>query len=148
MGLLIQILIALPFGLIGGLLIVVGRSDDRSGRPRRPSPSSPSTCSARSSAGMITAPFLAGVLALLYIDRRMRAEGLDFVLRRQERTARPAPPCRLGGGAMTVTGIAAQLAAAAPVGRDEARRAAERELSKGIYHQNEPGPVDARRSTR
>jgi hypothetical protein len=37
---------------------------------------------------MITAPFLAGVLALLYIDRRMRAEGLDFVLRRQERTAR------------------------------------------------------------
>ena len=47
-------------------------------------------------AGMITAPFLAGVLALLYIDRRMRAEGLDFVLRRQERTARQAP---VGGGA-------------------------------------------------
>jgi hypothetical protein len=42
---------------------------------------------------------------------------------------------------MTVTGVAAQLAAVAPVGRDEARRAAERELSKGIYHQNEPGPV-------
>ena len=42
---------------------------------------------------------------------------------------------------MTVSGIAAQLAAAAPVSRDEARRAAERELSKGIYHQNEPGPV-------
>ena len=42
---------------------------------------------------------------------------------------------------MTVTGIAAQLAAVAPAGRDEARRAAERELSKGIYHQNEPGPV-------
>jgi hypothetical protein len=42
---------------------------------------------------------------------------------------------------MTVTGIAAQLAAVAPVGRDEARRAAERELSKGIYHQGEPGPV-------
>jgi hypothetical protein len=42
---------------------------------------------------------------------------------------------------MTVTGITAQLAAVAPVGRDEARRAAERELSKGIYHQNEPGPI-------
>lgn len=42
---------------------------------------------------------------------------------------------------MTATGIMAQLAAVAPVGRDEARRAAERELSKGIYHQNEPGPV-------
>jgi Domain of unknown function (DUF4129) len=42
---------------------------------------------------------------------------------------------------MTVTGIAAQLAAVAPVGRDEARRAAQRELSKGIYHQSEPGPL-------
>jgi hypothetical protein len=42
---------------------------------------------------------------------------------------------------MTLTGVAAQLAAVAPVGRDEARRAAERELSKDIYHQNEPGPV-------
>ena len=40
---------------------------------------------------------------------------------------------------MTVTGIAAQLAAVAPVGRDEARRAAQRELSKGIYHQSGPG---------
>jgi hypothetical protein len=38
--------------------------------------------------------------------------------------------------------VAAQVAAVAPVGRDEARRAAERELSKGIYHQNEPGPID------
>jgi hypothetical protein len=42
---------------------------------------------------------------------------------------------------MTVSGVAAQLAAVAPVGRDEARRAAERELSKGIYHRGEPGPV-------
>jgi hypothetical protein len=42
---------------------------------------------------------------------------------------------------MTATGIAAQLAAVAPISRDEARQAAERELSKGIYHQNEPGPV-------
>lgn len=42
---------------------------------------------------------------------------------------------------MTGLGVAAQLAALAPVGRDEARRAAERELSKGIYHSDEPGPV-------
>jgi hypothetical protein len=42
---------------------------------------------------------------------------------------------------MTFSCIAALLAAVAPVGRDEARRAAERELSKGIYHQNEPGPI-------
>jgi hypothetical protein len=40
-------------------------------------------------AGTVTAPFLAGVLALLYIDRRMRGEGLDLVLRRQLRTAGP-----------------------------------------------------------
>jgi hypothetical protein len=43
---------------------------------------------------------------------------------------------------MTVFDIAAQLAAVAPIGRDEAQRAAERELSKGVYHQNEPGPID------
>lgn len=42
---------------------------------------------------------------------------------------------------MSRYGIAAQLAAAAPVGRDEARRAAERELSKGVYHEDEPGPI-------
>ncbi len=35
----------------------------------------------------LTAPFLAGVLALLYVDRRMRAEGLDLVLQRQARAA-------------------------------------------------------------
>ena len=43
---------------------------------------------------------------------------------------------------MTAAGIAAQLAAVAPVGRDQARQAAERELSKGVYHQDEPGPVE------
>jgi len=43
---------------------------------------------------------------------------------------------------VTWSGVAAQLAATAPVGRDEARRAAQRELSKGVYHQNEPGPVE------
>jgi hypothetical protein len=42
---------------------------------------------------------------------------------------------------VTATGIAAQLAAVAPIGRDEARRAAERELSKGIYGRDEPGPI-------
>jgi hypothetical protein len=39
-------------------------------------------------------------------------------------------------------GMAAQFAAVAPVGRDDARQAAERELSKGIYHANEPGPIE------
>jgi Domain of unknown function (DUF4129) len=40
---------------------------------------------------------------------------------------------------MTVVGV---VAAVAPVGRDDARRAAQEELSKGIYHRNEPGPVE------
>lgn len=43
---------------------------------------------------------------------------------------------------MTGVGLAAQLGATAPVGRDEARRAAESELSKGIYHQDDPGLVE------
>lgn len=43
---------------------------------------------------------------------------------------------------MSWSALAAQLAVVAPVDRDEARRAAERELSKGIYHQGEPGPVE------
>jgi hypothetical protein len=93
MGLLIQALIALPFGLIAVLIVLAGDGD----------PGTTATVAILALdvlgaivAGMITAPFLAGVLALLYIDRRMRAEGLDFVLRRQERTARQAP---VGGGA-------------------------------------------------
>jgi hypothetical protein len=92
MGLLIQALVALPFGLIAAVILV--GSD--------PQPGTAATVAILALdvlggilAGMITAPFLAGVLALLYIDRRMRAEGLDFVLRRQERTARQTP---VGGG--------------------------------------------------
>ncbi|HYT09902.1 MAG TPA: DUF4129 domain-containing protein [Mycobacteriales bacterium] len=38
--------------------------------------------------------------------------------------------------------LAAEIAALAPVGRDEARRAAERELSKGMYHRNDPSPIE------
>jgi hypothetical protein len=41
--------------------------------------------------GTVTAPFLAGVLALLYVDRRMRAEGLDIVLQLRMRQARRTP---------------------------------------------------------
>jgi hypothetical protein len=41
--------------------------------------------------GTITQPFLAGVLALLYVDRRMRGEGLDIVLQQAAREGRSAP---------------------------------------------------------
>src|SRR5262249_24771890 len=34
-------------------------------------------------AGTVVSPFLAGVLGLLYVDRRMRAEALDIVWQRQ-----------------------------------------------------------------
>jgi hypothetical protein len=93
MGLLIQVLIALPFGLIAALIVVAG-----DGEPGTTATVAILALDALGGilAGMITAPFLAGVLALLYIDRRMRAEGLDFVLRRQERTTRRAP---VGGAA-------------------------------------------------
>ncbi|HZB50665.1 MAG TPA: DUF4129 domain-containing protein [Mycobacteriales bacterium] len=43
---------------------------------------------------------------------------------------------------MSRLGLAAELAATVPVGRDEARQAAERELSKGMYHADQPGPVE------
>lgn len=43
---------------------------------------------------------------------------------------------------MSRLGVAAELAAAAPIGRDEARQAAERELSKGVYAEQQPGPVE------
>lgn len=43
---------------------------------------------------------------------------------------------------MSWSGVAARLAAAVPVDRDEARRAAERELSRGIYHRDEPGLLE------
>jgi hypothetical protein len=88
MGLLIQLLVALPFGLVSAL--VVAATD---GTPGTAATVAILAVDALGGilGGMITAPFLAGVLALLYIDRRMRAEGLDFVLRRQERSMRQTP---------------------------------------------------------
>jgi hypothetical protein len=92
LGLLIQVLVALPFEL-AGVAVITAVTD---GEPGRAAVVAVLALSALGeiAAGMITAPFLAGVLALLYLDRRMRAEGLDFVLRRQERMYQPAgrPP--------------------------------------------------------
>ncbi len=42
--------------------------------------------------GTLTAPFTAGVTALLYIDRRMRIEGLDLELARSAATQPGGPP--------------------------------------------------------
>lgn len=62
--------------------------------------------------GTVVQPFLAGVLALLYTDRRMRSEGLDIVLQlrmRRERSA--ANGARTPAGSPTAdTHVDAQLA--------------------------------------
>ena len=69
--------LALPFSLAGGgFSSIVGSSTD----------TTPSfwqlliTSLGGIVAGTVTRPFSAGVLALLYVDRRMRAEGLDVTL--------------------------------------------------------------------
>jgi hypothetical protein len=85
-GFLMSFLIAVPFKVAGLILAFATGADDDS-RPVITALVLALSLLGTVAAGMITAPFLAGVLALLYIDRRMRAEGLDLVLRRQERTA-------------------------------------------------------------
>jgi hypothetical protein len=96
-GLVIQILIAVPFGSAGAVVIVATGDGD----PGTAAVVVVLTLEVLGGivAGMITAPFLAGVLALLYIDRRMRAEGLDFVLRRHGHTLGTPRPATVSGRA-------------------------------------------------
>jgi hypothetical protein len=92
-GFLMNFLIAVPFEIAGAIVVFATGADDDD-QPVVTVVVLALTVIGGIVAGMITAPFLAGVLALLYIDRRMRAEGLDLVLRRQERMVaarRPAP---------------------------------------------------------
>jgi hypothetical protein len=98
MGFLIQFLIAVPFSAAGALTVAVTGGDDDPGTAVTVVVLA-LTVLGGIAAGMITAPFLAGVLALLYIDRRMRAEGLDLVLRRQERIRGSWRSARPGTGA-------------------------------------------------
>jgi hypothetical protein len=95
---LMQYLVAVPFAL-ASLLVAYGL--DTGDGERLPVLAQALVVLGGIAAGTLTAPFLAGVLALLYIDRRMRAEGLDLVLRREERTAgrrAVAVPRAPGGG--------------------------------------------------
>jgi hypothetical protein len=101
LALLMQYLVAVPFALAARLLasmLGAGEGD------RLPVVALVLVVLGAIAAGTLTAPFLAGVLALLYVDRRMRAEGLDLVLQRQARvsgTARPpavATPVPAPGG--------------------------------------------------
>lgn len=86
LGTLIQLLIAVPFAVVGAVVVEVAGGGDDSGSVVAVIVLLLGVLGAII-AGSLTAPFLAGVLALLYLDRRMRAEGLDLVLRRHLRTA-------------------------------------------------------------
>lgn len=100
---LMQYLVAVPFLLVGTLTAFAVGADEGD---RLPLVAFVLIVLGGIAAGTLTAPFLAGVLALLYVDRRMRAEGLDLVLQRQARTAvggarpasMPARPQAPGGG--------------------------------------------------
>lgn len=84
-ALVIRQLVQLPFGVAGGLLLV-GLGEEQA----------PLILVLVLALGSIAAdtlalPFLAGVLALIYVDRRVRAEGMDLVVRRQTRLSRSMP---------------------------------------------------------
>lgn len=100
---LMQYLVAVPFALVGTLTAFAIGADEGD---QLPVLAFVLIVLGGIAAGTLTAPFLAGVLALLYVDRRMRSEGLDLVLRRQARAAAnttrpaavPAPAPAPGGG--------------------------------------------------
>jgi hypothetical protein len=94
LAVLIEYVVAVPFAAVGGILTVVLGTGEGDALPVT---ALVPVIVGEVVAGTLTAPFLAGVLALLYLDRRMRAEGLDLVVQRQARAARladraPAPP--------------------------------------------------------
>lgn len=102
LAILMQYLVAVPFAVGGTLVAFAVGADEGSELPIL---ALVVVVLGGIVAGSLTAPFLAGVLALLYVDRRMRAEGLDLVLRRQARLAGPgrspavpAPAVDPGGG--------------------------------------------------
>jgi hypothetical protein len=99
-----QGLVVIPFAALGALLAAIVGAD-----PSDPLPLVALACVVLGSilGGILTQPFLAGVLALLYIDRRMRAEGLDIVMQQQARAARRLGGWAGGGPIMAVGGSVA-----------------------------------------
>jgi hypothetical protein len=96
LALLMQYLVAVPFA-VGGTLVAFALGADEGGD--LPVIALVVVVLGGIAAGTLTAPFLAGVLALLYVDRRMRAEGLDLVLRRQARLTGPGRAAPVPGPA-------------------------------------------------
>jgi hypothetical protein len=87
LGLFLLYVIALPFAILGEILAELGSGTG---------PGADLTVLGMATlgsiaGGVVARPFRAGVLALLYVDRRIRSEGLDLSLRLQARRARQAP---------------------------------------------------------
>ena len=79
---------------------------------------------------IITAPFSAGVVVLLYTDRRIRAEAFDLVL---QTGAAIAAPVRRRTRPTTCGSPGSPDVPAIDIDRDAAHEAAQRELAKPIY---------------
>lgn len=118
LGTLMLYVIAAPF-LIAGALIATAGSEPIDSQ----APLTAVVFAAVGSivGGLIAKPFGAAVLVLLYLDRRMRAEGMDIVLHLQQRQRRrAAPPVdgRAGHGdlpALSATGAGPWAGPAVPV---------------------------------
>jgi hypothetical protein len=83
-GLLMQVMLLLPFGVAAAAV-----SSLFAGGHQDALPVLALGVAGDIVAGTVVAPFLAGVLALLYVDQRMRTEALDIVWQRQlSRTGR------------------------------------------------------------
>lgn len=79
--------LAVPAGLVGGLAAV-----GTSGSDSLPVAALVIVALVGSLAAVLTQPFVSAVIALLYVDRRMRAEGLDVILAQAAGQAGPIPP--------------------------------------------------------
>lgn len=88
LGWIIQNLVLVPIALLGLLVAALLGADDGDDLPLA---ALAIVTMGAILGGTVAEPFLAGVVALLYLDRRMRAEGLDIVLGQQVRTARRHP---------------------------------------------------------
>lgn len=88
-GAVLGAVLAVPAGLIGGLAAA-----GTSGGGQLPVPALVVVAIIGALVSVLTQPFVSAVVALLYVDRRMRAEGLDVTL---AQAASPAGPVRPDG---------------------------------------------------
>jgi hypothetical protein len=87
LSLLINYILGLPFAVAGALLVASSDDPNPSGLPVIWLAALGSVVG-----GVVARPFRAGVLALIYVDRRVRAEGLDLALALDGRRSRLRPP--------------------------------------------------------